>query len=183
MKNIFTSALFVPIALLAAFLAIGLYALNNKQAYEPPAPNAAPALDLLTFPQASGKRFNLESLRGQKVLVNFFASWCVPCAVEAPVLKSLGMAYVIPIVGVAYNDKEAPLAAFIDRFGKSFSHIVMDPGGRTAIDWGVTGVPESFLVDEKGAVLARHSGPLTPEIWADKFAGFLPPPVATKPKR
>jgi cytochrome c biogenesis protein CcmG/thiol:disulfide interchange protein DsbE len=183
MKNIFASALFVPIALLAAFLLVGLYALNNKQNYEPPAPNQAPALELLTFPQGSGKQFNLEEMRGEKVLVNFFASWCLPCAEESPVLRGIALAHALPILGVAYNDKEAPLSAFLDRHGKVFSRVVLDPGGQTAIDWGVTGVPETFLVDEKGSVLARHSGPLTPEIWANKFAGFLPPPVLTKPKR
>lgn len=182
-QKIFSSALFLPIALLAGFLAVGLYALNTKQAYEPPVPNAAPELDLLLFPEATGKRFNLKSMRGEKVLVNFFASWCLPCAEESPVLRSIGLAHVLPIVGVAYNDKEAPLAVFLDRHGKVFLRVVMDPGGRTAIDWGVTGVPETFLVSEKGEVLARHSGPLTPELWAQKFAGFLPPPVPLKEKR
>jgi cytochrome c biogenesis protein CcmG/thiol:disulfide interchange protein DsbE len=98
-------------------------------------------------------------LAGRAILVNFFASWCVPCIQEAPVLMDLKRAGV-PVYGIAYKDKPAATAAFLRQRGNPYARIARDDAGRVAIDWGVTGVPESYLIDPHGAVRWRYVGPL-----------------------
>ena len=97
------------------------------------------------------------------VLVNFFASWCVPCVQEAPVLQSLHDAG-INLFGIAYKDAGPAVEAFLARNGDPFTRVVADGPGRAAIDWGVTGVPETFLLDRQGIVRWHFAGPLTPEV-------------------
>lgn len=102
-------------------------------------------------------------LAGRPILVNFFASWCVPCIEEAPVLMALKQAGV-PIYGIAYKDKPAATAAFLAERGNPYARIGRDDPGRVAIDWGVTGVPESYLIDRDGVARWRYVGPLPAEV-------------------
>lgn len=97
------------------------------------------------------------------VLINFFASWCVPCVIEHPELMALskdGLA----IWGIAYKDTVAAATGFIARRGNPYARVAADNPGRVAIDWGVYGVPESYLIDASGAVRWRVPGPITPEV-------------------
>ncbi len=100
---------------------------------------------------------------GKPVLVNFFASWCQPCIVEAPVLDALGKTGA-PLFGIAYKDKPSDTAAFLTRHGDPYRRIAADAKGRVAIDFGVTGVPETFLVDPSGIVRWHYSGPLSESV-------------------
>jgi cytochrome c biogenesis protein CcmG/thiol:disulfide interchange protein DsbE len=93
-------------------------------------------------------------------LINFFASWCAPCRVEAPQLMAL-KAQGVTLVGVAYKDEPARTQAFLAELGDPFAVKLMDRNGRAGIEFGVTGVPETFLVGADGVILAKHSGPLT----------------------
>jgi cytochrome c biogenesis protein CcmG/thiol:disulfide interchange protein DsbE len=93
-------------------------------------------------------------------LINFFASWCAPCRVEAPQLMAL-KARGVTVVGVAYKDEPARTQAFLGELGDPFAVKLMDRNGRAGIEFGVTGVPETFLVGADGVILAKHSGPLT----------------------
>ena len=93
-------------------------------------------------------------------LINFFASWCAPCRVEQPQLMAL-KARGVTVVGVAYKDDPARTRAFLAELGDPFAVKLVDRNGRAGIEFGVTGVPETFLVGENGKVLAKHSGPLT----------------------
>jgi cytochrome c biogenesis protein CcmG/thiol:disulfide interchange protein DsbE len=106
--------------------------------------------------------FGDADLSGRPILVNFFASWCVPCVEEAGVLMALKQSGV-PIYGIAYKDKTAATAAFLARQGNPYARLARDEPGRVAIDWGVTGVPENYLIDKDGTVRWRWVGPLTPE--------------------
>lgn len=102
-------------------------------------------------------------LLGGTVLVNFFASWCVPCVEEAPILMDLHRAGV-KLFGIAYKDKPAATDAFLARHGNPFTRLAHDEPGRVAIDWGVTGVPETYLIDPSGVVRWRWTGALTPDV-------------------
>jgi cytochrome c biogenesis protein CcmG/thiol:disulfide interchange protein DsbE len=96
------------------------------------------------------------------VLVNFFASWCLPCVAEHPMLVRLSRAGV-PVHGIAYKDKPADALAFLKRHGNPYTRLGVDEPGRVAIDWGVYGVPETYLIDPRGVIRWRYAGPITPE--------------------
>lgn len=97
------------------------------------------------------------------VLVNVWASHCAPCMVEHPVLERLAAAGV-PIHGINYNDTPDKAAAFLKRMGDPFQNIGVDPDGRAAVEWGVTGMPETFAIDAEGRIRGHYRGALTPEI-------------------
>lgn len=109
---------------------------------------------------------------GRPVLVNFFASWCVPCVVEHPELMTLSRGG-LPVWGIAYKDTVPAAAGFLARHGNPFSRIARDAPGQVAIDWGVYGVPESFLIDGRGVVQWRMAGPLTPQVVAEQLRPML----------
>jgi cytochrome c biogenesis protein CcmG, thiol:disulfide interchange protein DsbE len=106
--------------------------------------------------------FGSTDLRGRAIVVNWFASWCLPCAEEAAVLMSLKQAGV-PLYGIAYKDAPAATAAYLTRHGDPYARLAADRPGRVAIDWGLTGVPETYLIDADGIVRWRYVGPLTPD--------------------
>jgi len=109
---------------------------------------------------------------GRPVLINFFASWCVPCVIEHPELMQLARAG-LPIWGIAYKDTVAAASGFIARHGNPFARVARDAPGQVAIDWGVYGVPESYLIDAKGVVRWRMAGPLTPQVVSEQLRPVL----------
>jgi cytochrome c biogenesis protein CcmG/thiol:disulfide interchange protein DsbE len=137
---------------------------------------AAP-FTLTTF---DGKPISLESLRGRVVVVNFWASWCVPaCYDEAPSLERAWQAYRdrgVVLVGVNIQDKEEPARRFLDRFGHTFPN-APDPAGRVSVDYGVYGVPETFFIDRAGRVRFKHVGAVTDEILKQQLDKLLAEPA------
>jgi len=118
-------------------------------------------------PQFPGQGFGNTDVQalGRPVLLNFFASWCVPCVVEHPQLMKLS-ASGLPIWGIAYKDAESAASGFLSVHGNPFARIGRDAGG-VAIEFGVFGVPESYLLDKAGVVRWRVAGPLTPAAVAE----------------
>lgn len=104
-------------------------------------------------------------LKGEPVLVNVWASWCVPCRAEHPVLTRL--AREVPIFGLNYKDKPEDARRFLVELGDPYRRIGTDPSGRVGIDWGVYGVPETYVVDAEGRIRHRHVGPLTEKVVAE----------------
>jgi cytochrome c biogenesis protein CcmG/thiol:disulfide interchange protein DsbE len=109
---------------------------------------------------------------GRPILVNFFASWCVPCLIEAPTLMTLSKENV-PIWGIAYKDKPTAALQFLASNGNPYQRLAMDLPGRVAIDWGVYGVPETYLIDRNGVVRWRQAGPITPDVLESELRPLL----------
>jgi cytochrome c biogenesis protein CcmG/thiol:disulfide interchange protein DsbE len=159
-----------PVVVLAALaLLFGLYGLRHDPHVIPDAMVGRPAPALALAHLDGGSAVSVAASRtGSRVrLINFFASWCVPCVQENPALVAL-KASGVPITGVAYKDKPAATRAFLARLGNPFDGVLMDPDGAAGVEYGVSGVPETFAVDPSGRILAKHSGELTPEI-ADRL--------------
>jgi len=154
----------IPLALfvaLAIFLAVGL----TRDPREVPSPfigRAAPAfkLERLHEPQAT---FGPEEMRGKVWLLNVWASWCVSCRVEHPLLVDLARSKTVPIVGLDYKDKRDDGLRWLDRMGNPYTLSAFDVDGRVGIDYGVYGVPETFVIDKQGVIRYKQIGPITPE--------------------
>ncbi|HEX5378812.1 MAG TPA: DsbE family thiol:disulfide interchange protein [Phenylobacterium sp.] len=153
-----------PLAALAALaLLFGLFALKHDPRVQPHALVGKPLPDL-TLPALDGGRavrLREAAATGGPVLVNVFASWCAPCEVEAPVLMEL-KAQGVKLVGVAYKDAPDNTKAFLGRVGDPYVERLVDRDGRAGIELGVTGVPETYLVDARGMILAKYPAPLSP---------------------
>ncbi|HTZ36147.1 MAG TPA: DsbE family thiol:disulfide interchange protein, partial [Stellaceae bacterium] len=119
----------------------------------------APRFDLPPLP-GHDKGFSTADLEGHVSLVNAFASWCAPCRMEHPVLNALAKTGRVPIYGIDYKDAGEAARNWIDALGDPYTGIGMD-SGRVGIDWGVYGVPETFLIDRAGRIRYKHVGPLS----------------------
>jgi len=147
------------------FLALaGYFALALRPDYDPHAlPSAmidkeAPPFDLAGLHGAGIAR---DALKGGPVLINFFASWCVPCRVEHPLLMRLSEREHVPLYGIAYKDRAEDAARLLAQLGDPYRRIGLDPDGRTALDFGVYGVPETYVIDASDHIRKRFVGPLT----------------------
>lgn len=101
-----------------------------------------------------------DDLKGRVQLVNFFASWCAPCRIEQPSLMALANQLDVSVQGINYKDAPQDALAWLERFGNPYGRIGADRSGRTSIEWGVSGVPETFVIDASGRIRYKHVGPL-----------------------
>jgi cytochrome c biogenesis protein CcmG, thiol:disulfide interchange protein DsbE len=122
----------------------------------------APSFALPPIEAKDGEGLSSADLRGKVALLNVFASWCVPCRVEHPILLRLAQEGV-PVYGINYKDPADQAAAYLDQLGDPYKRIGADRDGRVAIDFGVYGVPETFVIDRNGRIRLRHVGPIRPE--------------------
>lgn len=120
-----------------------------------------------------GQKFGPEHLKGQVWLLNVWASWCVSCREEHPVLLGLSKEGVVPIVGLDYQDEVANGQQWLARHGNPYQLTVSDRHGRTGMDLGVYGVPETFVIDKQGRIRLRHAGPITPEVLKSKLLPLI----------
>ena len=158
-------ALYLLPLLLFVVLA-GYFALALRPGYDPQTlPSAmidkeAPAFDLAGL---NGDGLSRDGLKGGPVLINFFASWCVPCRVEQPVLMRLANREHVPLYGIDYKDQPEDAAKLLAQFGDPYRRVGLDPDGRVGLDFGVYGVPETYVLDSTGHIRKRFVGPLTAE--------------------
>ena len=150
---------------LIALLALGglfyFFALRHDPKYQPQTLVGREVPDLTLPSLKEGAPVSLRQAAAEgPMVVNFFASWCAPCEIEAPVLMQL-KAKGVRMVGVAYKDAPPKTQGFLDRLGDPFSQRLVDRDGRAGIEFGVTGVPETYLIGKDGQVLAKHTGPLS----------------------
>ena len=144
---------------LLVFLAMGL----TRDPREVPSPligKAAPAFELAQL-HAPDKKLGTADMRGKVWLLNVWASWCESCRTEHPLLLQLAKANIVPIVGLDYKDKPEEGKAWLAQRGDPYRMSVVDLDGRVGIDWGVYGVPETFVIDKAGVIRYKQIGPLT----------------------
>ena len=167
--------LLVPLVVLPiGWLLLSGFGRDPREIRSPLSGRAAPAWTLISL---HGERLSSEDLAGSPYVVNFWASWCIPaCVDEHPVLSSAYQrgGLELMIVGVLYQDTPADAESFLARYGDAGYPHLIDATGRLAIDFGVTGPPETFFVDADGIVQAKQFGPLTDALMADHLARILP---------
>lgn len=163
----------LPVLLVAVLLAIFWRGLDPKR--DPSAlPSAligkpAPALELPAL-QEGGAPLSLAALKGQPVAINFFASWCLPCRAEHPLLGKIAEEYGIAVIGIAYKDKPEDARRYLADLGNPYAAIGTDESGRAGIEFGLTGVPETYVIDRDGIVRYRLAGPIAPDNLEDQLA-------------
>ncbi|MDR3475555.1 MAG: DsbE family thiol:disulfide interchange protein [Devosia sp.] len=156
------TVLLVPLLVLVALLGIFAVSLNHDPSYIPSVLINKPAPDFALPPVAgvASPGFDTDALKGHVTVVNVFASWCVPCRDEHPVLMSIKDQLGVPIYGINQKDKPDNASAFLAELGNPYAAIGADSNGRASIDWGVYGVPETFVVDAKGVITYKIVGPM-----------------------
>ena len=150
-----------------------LFAGIGRDPRELPSPLIGKPMPEFSLTTLDGEQLTAEELRGRPVLVNFWASWCVPaCVDEHPVLLDAQERHgdELAIVGVLYEDRVDDARGFLARYGDGGWPNVIDPGGELAIEFGVTGPPESYLIDADGVVRYKHFGPLTSDVLDEQLA-------------
>ena len=152
---------------LVIFLALGLN--RDPQAVPSPLINKpAPAFEIPQLSEAS-QTFSPASMKGQVWILNVWASWCVACREEHPVLVELAKSKVAPVIGLDYKDKREDALAMLTKQGNPYLLSAFDANGRVGIDYGVYGVPETYVIDKAGMIRFKHIGPITMNILNQKI--------------
>jgi cytochrome c biogenesis protein CcmG/thiol:disulfide interchange protein DsbE len=162
-RALWTLGIFIA---LVALLAVGLR-LNPREVPSPLIGKPAPPfeLPLLTEPD---KRFSQKDMLGKVWVMNVWASWCPPCLVEHPVVTRIAQSGLAPVVGLNYKDARDDALPWLKRNGNPYQLIVFDANGRIGIDYGVYGVPETYVIDRKGVIRYKHIGPLSADVVKQK---------------
>lgn len=159
----------MPIAVFMAMVAVFglvLYQINNgRNIKEVPSPLIGKPVPQFELPRLlnTQKMFSSEQLKGRVTLVNVWASWCVSCRHEHGLLLDISRNTDIPIIGINYKDERADALRWLRDGGNPYEASVFDYDGRAAIDWGVYGTPETFVVDQQGVIRYKHTGPISNE--------------------
>jgi cytochrome c biogenesis protein CcmG/thiol:disulfide interchange protein DsbE len=157
----------VVFLVLCGFFFVGLF-LNPREIPSPLIDKPAPAFTLKQL-HTPGETIGTADMKGKVWLLNVWASWCVSCREEHPLLVELGKANIVPIVGLNYKDEPAAGMQWLQRLGNPYTVSAVDRDGRVGIDWGVYGVPETFVVDKQGVIRYKQIGPVTAEALEKKI--------------
>ena len=157
----------VLFVILVIFLAIGL----GRDPHEVPSPLIGKAAPTFQLPQLKdpGKSFSAQQMRGKVWLLNVWASWCVSCREEHPLLLDYARSAAVPIYGLNYKDKREDALEWLEQLGDPYVLSAADEDGRVAIDYGVYGAPETYLLDRDGVIRFKQVGAVTPEVWERKI--------------
>lgn len=156
---------------LVVFLGIGL----NLKPREVPSPlidKPAPAFSLSRLDDPA-QRVSLQDMRGKVWILNVWASWCVACLDEHPHLVAFAKQGMVPLYGLNYKDKSEAAQAWLGKHGNPYDVSIVDADGRVGIDYGVYGVPETFVIDKQGVIRYKHIGPVTPEVLNDTIVPLV----------
>ena len=166
--------LFVPLLLfvvLAAMLGVGL-TLKPREVPSPFIGKPAPAFMLAQLHEPA-RSLSVADMKGQVWMLNVWASWCAPCREEHPLLLTMAREQAVPIVGLNYKDDPRNAQEWLLRLGDPYKVSIVDRDGSVGIDYGVYGVPETFVIDRAGVVRFKHIGPLTQDVWTRKVQPLL----------
>jgi cytochrome c biogenesis protein CcmG, thiol:disulfide interchange protein DsbE len=183
----------VPVVVFAALLALFGFALTTGDPSKLPSALIGKPVPVTEFPPLAGLTDGTHPVPGftsailadgNVSVVNFWASWCVPCAEEQALLMALKEKTGVPLYGVNYKDEAGSARRFLGRYGNPFKALGTDDNGRGAIEWGVYGMPETFVVNGKGEIVFKHVGPISPESLASKLIPAIesarkPPPAGS----
>lgn len=164
----------IPLAafiVLAVFLAIGL----KRDPREVPSPFIGKPAPAFSLPQLddSSRQFSPKDMQGRVWLLNVWASWCVSCREEHPLLVEMAKAKIIPIIGLDYKDPAPDAKAWLAKFGNPYDLSITDVDGRVGIDYGVYGVPETYVIDKAGVIRFKQIGPITPSVLQGKIIPLI----------
>jgi cytochrome c biogenesis protein CcmG/thiol:disulfide interchange protein DsbE len=162
---------------LAAFLALAFFlfrglSLDPREVPSPLIGKPAPAFALTRLDDPT-QTIQLADMKGRVWILNVWASWCVACRQEHPLLVEFSRKKLVPIYGLNYKDKRRDGLAWLDRLGNPYDASLFDVDGRVGIDFGVYGVPETFIVDKQGVIRMKHIGPLTPDVLQNEIEPLL----------
>jgi cytochrome c biogenesis protein CcmG/thiol:disulfide interchange protein DsbE len=172
MKGVFKYLL--PLAafiVLAIFLGVGLR-LNPREVPSPLINKPAPPFSLPRLGE-TGTKFSTEEMKGKVWLLNVWASWCSACREEHPVLVELSRSGQVELYGLDYKDTDAAGLGWLKEGGNPYRAVAVDADGRVGIDYGVYGVPETYVIDRAGVIRYKQIGPITPEVWSEKIQPLL----------
>ena len=156
---------------LAVFLGIGL----TRDPRKLPSPFINKPAPQFRVPQVSAadKTFSPQDMKGQVWMLNVFASWCVACRVEHPLLVEIAKSNAVPLIGLDYKDKREDALKLLEQEGNPYTLSAFDADGRVGIDFGVYGVPETFIIDKNGVIRHKQIGPITPEALKDEILPLI----------
>ena len=160
----------IPLALFAILIGFFIFGLSRDPSKLPSVliGKPAPAFSLPALNDPN-ERVDHRVWQGEYALINVWATWCRECIVEHAFLLELAKTSGVPIIGLNWNDDRAKALGWLQRLGDPYRAVGFDNTGRVAIDWGVYGAPETFLVDPQGIVLHKHLGAMTPKVWENEF--------------
>ncbi len=156
---------------LLGFLGVGL-SLKPREIPSPLINKPAPDFSLPTL-DAPELKMSTQDLRGKVWILNVWASWCVACRIEHPLLVEFAKTGAAPVYGLNYKDKRDDAIRWLGKFGNPYTRSLSDTEGLVGIDFGVYGVPETFVIDKTGVIRMKHIGPLTPEVLRDDVVPLL----------
>ncbi|HEY0802609.1 MAG TPA: DsbE family thiol:disulfide interchange protein [Steroidobacteraceae bacterium] len=162
----------LPFAAFVALVVLFAFGLNpNRDIHALPSPligKPAPEFELADVLDPAHVVSNT-TLKGQVYVLNFWATWCVPCRQEHEALLAISRQHVVPLIGLDYRDDRERAKQWLEQLGNPYTAVASDADGRTSIDWGVYGAPETYLVDAQGRVIFKFISPMTREVWEKEF--------------
>ncbi len=164
--------LFIPLALfLGLALVFFIVLLRGRDPREVPSPLINKTAPSFQLPQLhdSARTFSPDSMRGKVWVLNFWGTWCIACRDEHPLLVEFAKTGELPIYGVDYKDDREAARQWLNELGNPYALVAFDVEGRTSIDYGVYGAPESYLIDKNGVIRFKQIGPITREVWNNKM--------------
>ena len=161
-------AFFIPIVIFGGITLLFLIGLSRDPGYLPSMLINKPAPEFALKSEIPGSEdLSTDALKGQISLINVFGSWCSSCVIEHPILMRISAEQSVAVYGLNWRDQPDDAAVWLRRYGNPYAKIGHDQTGRVAIDFGVTGAPETFIIDAEGRVRHKHVGPISWETWTN----------------